>query len=196
MLSRLYILSSVTYQQIARQSIYYIIILASMVLLFIAAPFTLFSFGEELSMMKEIGLATIIFAGIIVAILSSDFVVSSEIEKQTALMILTKPIKRTEFIVGKFLGIIFSIFMATVFLSIIFLLVYWLKEGSDMIKGNLWNGVYLKEGSSQIWKDTLFFLKRDGFLLIKGCYACFLLVSIVAAFALMLSLFCSLLKSR
>lgn len=192
MLERLYIISNITYQQIVRQPIYYIILLASAALLFIAAPFSLFSFGKELNMMREVGLATITFAGIVIAILSTDFVVTSDIEKQTALLTLTKPLRRSEFIIGKFLGIIVAIFLATLFLTMVFLIVYWLKEGKPLINKNLWSGYYLKEGPSQIWKDTFNFFRTDGLLLIKGIYASFLLVTVITAVAVTLSLVSSL----
>lgn len=191
MLGRLYIISKITYQQIARKPTYYIVLLVSIGLLFLAAPFTLFSFGKELNMLREVGLATITLANILIAVLSADFVISSEMEKQTALITLTKPVRRSEFIVGKFFGIIFAILLATILLTIIFLFIYWLKEGNT-IKENLFAGRYLQKGASLIWNDTFRFFQNEGWLFIKGSYAYYLQVTIIAALAVMLSVFFSL----
>jgi hypothetical protein len=192
MLERLFIISKITYQQTVRQPMYYIVLLVSIGLLFLAAPFALFSFGKELNMLREVGLATITMANIIIAVLGADFVIASEMEKQTALITLTKPVRRSEFIIGKFLGLIFAIFLATLLLTITFLLIYWLKEGSGLIKENLFAGRYLQKGASLIWKDTLGFFQAESWLFIKGSYAYYLQVTVVTALAVLLSVFFSL----
>jgi ABC-type transport system involved in multi-copper enzyme maturation permease subunit len=192
MFGRLYVISNITYGQTVRQQIYYIIVFASALLLFLAAPFSLFSFGQELSMFREVGLATITFAGIILAVLSTDFVVASDIEKQTVLLTLTKPLRRSEFIIGKFIGISAAVFVAMFFLALVLLFVYWFKEGVAFIDSGMENGYYLKKGGSYIWKDTFSFLKLNGVVLFQGVYASFLMVTIIAAVAVTVSLFFSL----
>jgi ABC-type transport system involved in multi-copper enzyme maturation permease subunit len=192
MIGRVYSISVITYQQIVRQPVYYIILLASAGLLFVASPFTLFSFGKELNMLKEVGLATIMLANIVIAILGADFVVSSEIEKQTFLLTLTKPLRRWEFIFGKFLGLIISLLMATVFLTVIFLIVYWLKDGASMIKDNYLSGRYLGLINASVWGDTYTFFRKEGLLFVQGSYAYYLQSTSIEAIAVMLSLFFSL----
>jgi len=192
MLGRIYGITGITYQQIVRQPVYYIILLASAGLLFVASPFTLFSFGKELSMLKEVGLATIMLANIVIAILGADFVVSSEMEKQTFLLTLTKPIRRWEFIFGKFAGLIISLLMSTIFLSVIFLIVYWLKDGTSMINYNYLSGRYLGLVNASAWGDTYAFFREEGFLFIQGSYAYYLQSTSIEAIAIMLSLFFSL----
>jgi len=183
MLGRVYLIAVLTYRQSVRQPLFYIILFASAALLFIAAPFTLFGFGEEITMLREIGLATITFAGFMVAILSADLTIATEIDKQTTLVTFSKPIRRAEFVFGKFIGIGWSLFLATVFLGIIFLMVYWLKEGRDQINANLMEGVYLKKGAMAIFIDTLNFFIKDGAILVAGIYISFLQVLILCAVA-------------
>ncbi|MBI4834935.1 MAG: hypothetical protein HY811_08980 [Planctomycetes bacterium] len=192
MFGRLYVISNITYGQTVRQQIYYIIVFASALLLFLAAPFSLFSFGQELSMFREVGLATITFAGIILAVLSTDFVIASDIEKQTVLLTLTKPLRRSEFIVGKFIGISTAVFVATFFLALVLLLVYWFKEGTAFINSGIESGYYLEKGPSFIWKDVFSFLELNGLILLQGVYASFLMVAVITAVAVTVSLFFSL----
>ena len=189
MLSRVYLIAAITYRQSARQSLFYIIVLASVVLLFIAAPFALFGFGEEVTMFREIGLATITFACLIIAILSADTNITAEIEKQTILTIFTKPLHRAEFIFGKFLGIAYTLFLTVICLGIVFLMVYWLKEGRSQIDTKLMEGEYLKRGATAILEDTLKFFQKDGLILAAGIYVSFLQGLIISAVAVAFATF-------
>jgi ABC-type transport system involved in multi-copper enzyme maturation permease subunit len=185
-MSNIYNIARMTYRETVRQPIFYIILAVSAVLLLISPFFCLFAFGQELSMMREVGLAAITFAGILIAIMAASQVITNEIENLTALMLLAKPVRRGEFILGKFAGILTAILAAFVFLGIVFILAYWWQEGLPAIRANLKNGKYLKD-SSLISADIFRFFRNDIWLLAKGLYGCFLLVSILASFAVILS---------
>ena len=64
-----------------------------------------FTFGEDIKMYKDTGLTTISFACLLLALLTASSTVAEEIEGKTAITLLSKPINRRQFIVGKFLGI-------------------------------------------------------------------------------------------
>src|SRR4051795_1704029 len=64
-----------------------------------------FTFGEDIKMYKDTGLATISFVALLLALLTASSTVAEEIEGKTAITLLSKPINRRQFIVGKFLGI-------------------------------------------------------------------------------------------
>ena len=190
-MSNIYNIGRVTYQEAVRQPLFYIVLAVSTVLLLISPLFCLFAFGQELSMMREVGMATITFGGILIAILTASVVITNEIENLTAIMLLAKPVRRSEFIIGKFAGILFTIFVAFFFLSIVFILTYWWKEGLPALESNIKSGKYLT-GSSSVLKDIYGFCKTDIWLLLKGVYGCFLQVTILTSFAVILSTYFSL----
>src|SRR5205085_1364350 len=64
-----------------------------------------FTFNEDIKMYKDTGLTTISFIALLLALLTSSSTVAEEIEGKTAVTLLSKPINRRQFIVGKFLGI-------------------------------------------------------------------------------------------
>ena len=64
-----------------------------------------FTFGEDIKMYKDTGLTTISFVCLLLALLTASSTVAEEIEGKTAITLLSKPINRRQFIVGKFLGI-------------------------------------------------------------------------------------------
>jgi len=145
-------------------------------------------------MMREVGLATITFGGILIAILTASQVITNEIENLTAIMLLAKPVRRGEFIIGKFAGIVFTILVAFLFLGMVFILTYWWKNGLPALEANIKAGKYLT-GSASVLKDTYSFFRTDIWLLVKGIYGCFLQVSILTSFAVILATYFSLVIS-
>src|SRR5437588_11485709 len=60
-----------------------------------------FTFGEDIKMYKDTGLTTISFASLLLALLTASSSVAEEIEGKTAITLLSKPITRRQFIMGK-----------------------------------------------------------------------------------------------
>jgi ABC-type transport system involved in multi-copper enzyme maturation permease subunit len=75
--------------------------------LFLFVPYN--TFGEDIKMLKDSGMTLIMVLCIIQAIWASSTSVSDEIEGRTALTVLSKPIGRRAFIIGKFLGIAWTV---------------------------------------------------------------------------------------
>ncbi len=80
------------------------------------------TFGEDVKMLKTSGMTTIKILAILVALWTASVSIAEEIEGRTALTVLSKPVSRRQFILGKFLGIIWPIVLMFVILGIIFLL--------------------------------------------------------------------------
>jgi ABC-type transport system involved in multi-copper enzyme maturation permease subunit len=111
---------------------------AFMVLTFIAAAWLIcsifvsyFTFGEDIKMYKDTGLTTISFVGLLLALLTASSSVAEEIEGKTAVTLLSKPINRRQFIVGKFLGIELGVLALFVLLGATFLCGVWYKYFYD-----------------------------------------------------------------
>lgn len=80
-----------------------ITMVALAILLFVFMPFH--TFGEDIKLLKDCGIILILVVSIFQAVWSASTSVSEEIEGRTALTLLSKPIHRRSFIVGKILGI-------------------------------------------------------------------------------------------
>src|SRR5262245_25781859 len=100
---------------------------AVFVLAFLAGPSLIyaifvpyFTFGEDIKMYKDTGLTTISFVGLLLALLTASSSVAEEIEGRTAITLLSKPINRRQFIVGKFLGIELGVLALFALLGTIF----------------------------------------------------------------------------
>ena len=87
---------------------------------FVFIPYN--TFGEDVKMLKTSGMTTIKVLAIIMALWTASTSVADEIEGRTALTVLSKPVGRRQFILGKFLGIIWPIVLMFVILGFVFLL--------------------------------------------------------------------------
>ncbi len=79
---------------------------ACLLVLYIYIPYN--TFGEDVKMYKDSSLMTIMVLAILVSVWTASVSVADEIEGRTALTLLSKPISRRQFVIGKFLGIVWA----------------------------------------------------------------------------------------
>lgn len=91
-----------------------------------------FTFGEEIKMYKDTGLTTISFACLLLALLTASSSIAEEIEGKTAITLLSKPITRRDFILGKFVGIELGVLALYLVLGLLFAAGVWYKFGYDI----------------------------------------------------------------
>jgi len=96
------------FKEIIRQPFWYVILFSGCFITVISFSFTFFSFGEEVRMIRNMGLSTITICGLLTGCLSSSILIANEFKRQTTLAVLSKPITRIHFILGKYLGIILA----------------------------------------------------------------------------------------
>jgi hypothetical protein len=80
-----------------------ILLIGLTILLFVFLPFH--TFGEDIKLLKDCGVTLILLGATFQAVWSASTSVNDEIEGRTALTLLSKPIHRRSFIIGKILGI-------------------------------------------------------------------------------------------
>ena len=119
---RVSIIATATAKEAVSQPVFLLLTILGVVALvaFIYVPYN--TFGEDVKMLKTSGMTLIKVLAIIVALWTASVSVAEEIEGRTALTVLSKPVGRRQFILGKFLGIIWPIVLMFVILGIVFLL--------------------------------------------------------------------------
>lgn len=125
-----------TYREAARQPLYYILIVVFGLLILLSHMFTLFTFGEgeKRNMIREMGISSILLCGLFLAIVVAYQVITRELESRTALTLLSKPLSRTSFLIGKFLGMMWAIFYAVLALFFGFVVALWWGEGEEHLR--------------------------------------------------------------
>jgi ABC-2 type transport system ATP-binding protein len=67
------------------------------------------SAGEDIKIVKDLGLATVEIAGVLMAAFVGVGLVSREIDRRSIQSLLAKPLRRGEFIIGKYAGMVLTI---------------------------------------------------------------------------------------
>jgi len=116
------VIAAASAKEITAQPLFTLLTGIGVVLLvaFVFIPYN--TFGEDVKMLKTSGMTMIKVLAIAMALWTASTSVADEIEGRTALTVLSKPVGRRQFILGKFLGIIWPIVLMFVILGFIFLL--------------------------------------------------------------------------
>ncbi|MEX0269428.1 ABC transporter permease [Leptolyngbyaceae cyanobacterium UHCC 1019] len=104
-IGRVFVIASNVFREVIRDRVLYLIGLFA---LFLGVCFRLLpevAATTEDKIILDLGLAAMHLLGLVVAIFVGTGLVNKEIEKRTVLVLMAKPISRTEFIVGKHLGL-------------------------------------------------------------------------------------------
>jgi len=88
-----------------------------LIVLFVFLSF--YTFGEDIKLLKECGIVVIMLLAAFQGIWSASSSISEEIDGRTALTVLSKPIERRSFVIGKFLGIFWVVTLLFVILGTI-----------------------------------------------------------------------------
>lgn len=89
------------------------------------------SAGEEVKVVKDLGLALVELAGVLTAALIGVGLIAREVERRSILSLLAKPLPRWEFVVGQYLGLLVTIVAGVALLGLALWAVLAFTGGSD-----------------------------------------------------------------
>ncbi len=118
MSSRLSAITLNTFREAVRDRVLYNLIIFVLLLVASAPLFGQISIGIERLILVNVGLSSISLFGAIIAILVGIGLVSKEIEKKTLYTILSRPVRRWEFIVGKYFGLLLTLVVNTALMTV------------------------------------------------------------------------------
>ncbi|MFO7906986.1 MAG: hypothetical protein R6U98_30295 [Pirellulaceae bacterium] len=102
---RLSAIALATFKSEMAQPLFYIVAIVGVVGLILSIYIPYNTFGEDIKMLKDSGLTWIRVLCILLAVWGASTTLSGEIEGRTALTVLSKPVRRRSFVIGKFFGI-------------------------------------------------------------------------------------------
>ncbi len=118
MFSKTFAIAKNTFIETIRQPVF-IVIIGFAILLYILSPsITMYTIDEDVKLLRELGLSTLFLAGLFIAVFSATGALTEEIETGTITTVLSKPINRANFLIGKFLGIVAAVLISHFILSV------------------------------------------------------------------------------
>ena len=114
-----------THREAIRDKILYVILVFALLMISLSILMSYISLSEEEKIVMDMGLSSINIFGLLITIFVGTTLLHKEIERKTIYLLLPKPLRRTDFILGKYLGLCTTLFIITIAMSICFYLVYW-----------------------------------------------------------------------
>lgn len=110
-----------TSKEAMSQPLFYVLMTIGVfgLILFPFVPYN--TLGEDIKILKDEGLTFIMVLSILMALWTASVSIADEIEGRTALTLLSKPVSRRQFILGKFLGILVPVAIMFLVLGALFL---------------------------------------------------------------------------
>lgn len=118
-----------TFKEAIRDRILYLLFFFAAVALVFSRVLAVLTVGDRVKIIKDVGLASVSIFGVLMAILIGTGLVYKEIDKKTVYTLLSKPIQRWQFLLGKFFGLVLTLFIMTLAMGLIFLLIVLLHTG-------------------------------------------------------------------
>jgi ABC-type transport system involved in multi-copper enzyme maturation permease subunit len=117
-----------TLTEAVRQKVFILFLLIGLVFIASAVFFAQFTFGEQMKFIKDTCLGVISVITTLIAIVGTAQLLPSEVENRTIYTILAKPVRRFEFLLGKFCGSLLLLLLSMAAMCILFAAVLWIKE--------------------------------------------------------------------
>jgi len=105
-----------------RRPVYGVLMIMSVLLLIGSTFLSAYTLKDDNMMLMEVGLSVLWWAGLFFAVFTAAGVLNEEVENKTVLTVVSKPVSKVSFVLGKYLGAAAAIFLAVYTLALAYLL--------------------------------------------------------------------------
>lgn len=124
MCRRILCISANTFRETIRNKILYAILAFALMVIGLTFFLADLSVGDLARIIADIGLASIHVFGVIMAVFLGITLVNQEIDRKTIYLILSRPVRRFEFILGKTFGLSITLGLTTAAMAVVLFLVH------------------------------------------------------------------------
>ena len=97
------------FKESVRDKVLYNLVFFAVMLMAVSYLLGQLTAGQDIKIIKDLGLAAMSIFGLFIAVFIGIGLVSKEVERKSIYSLLSKPIRRQEFIVGKYLGLVLTL---------------------------------------------------------------------------------------
>ncbi len=132
---KIYSIALNTFREAVRDRILYLLLVFALLMIVLARVISLLTVGSEEKIVKDLGLSAINVFSVLIAVFIGVGLVFKEIEKKTIYTIVSKPIERYQFILGKYAGLVATIFIGVIIMTAVFFAVIAAQGYFDLALG-------------------------------------------------------------
>jgi ABC-type transport system involved in multi-copper enzyme maturation permease subunit len=144
MLSRIAAIARNAFREAVRDRVLYNLVIFALLLIAGAIFLGELSAGQEAKIIVDLGLSAILLFGVFIAIFVGVGLVYKEIERRTLYSILSKPVGRGEFLLGKYLGLCLTLLVNMLIMGVgLSLALIYVRRGYDPLVARIWPAILL-----------------------------------------------------
>jgi ABC-type transport system involved in multi-copper enzyme maturation permease subunit len=118
------------FRESVRDRIFYNLVLFAVLLVGASILMGQLTAGQDVKIIKDLGLSATSIFGLFISIFVGINLVSKEVERRSVYPLFAKPIRRSEFIVGKYAGLLLTLMVNVVVMTLaLYAVLFWLARG-------------------------------------------------------------------
>lgn len=191
-LARIWTLAAATVTQLVRMKILAFLLVFCVIVVAAGFAFPVMNPEQQLKLLKDVSFGALQMFAIVIAIVSTALLLPRDLEDRTLYTILSKPVPRFEYLIGKLLGVLLLIGGGLIVMDALLSSVLWLRQ--NMVLADAIQSLEQEHSATpeNIAVQTAAVAKQGlTWGLHAGVFAIFLKAAVVASLALMISCFAS-----
>ena len=105
------VVAGAVFRESVRDRVPYSMVMFAILLISASYLISQLTAGQEMKIVKDLGLSALSIFGLLIAVYLGIGLVSKEVERRSIFALLSKPVSRTQFILGKYLGLVATLFI-------------------------------------------------------------------------------------
>lgn len=159
-----------TFKEAVRNKVLYFLLIFAVIIIAFSTIISDLSIAQPEKLIKDLGLASIDFFGFLIAVFVGVYLVYNELDRKTIYTIVSKPIDRTQFILGKFFGLLFTIYVNIAIMTFVLFAVIYFRDVTqyDVMSKAVW---HMNEATGQYVQQmspTMYYIKAAGGAIAKS----------------------------
>lgn len=190
--ARIWTLATSTATQLVRMKILIFLLILSLIIVGAGFAFPVMNPEQQLKLLKYVSLGALQLFAMVMAITATALLIPRDLEDRTLYTILSKPVPRHEYLIGKLLGVLLLLAGGLLLMDLVFSTVLWLKQ--QLIIHNQITALQAEQNDTP---ENIAFIRNLTnqygltWSLHAGVYSIFLKSAIIASMALLISCFAS-----
>lgn len=123
-----------TVREAVRDRVLWLLLFFAVIVIIGSEGLAVLAVGDPVKVTLDLGLASISFFGVLIAVFLGLSMVAKEIQRRTVHTVVSKPISRASFVLGKYLGLYATVLLLTVAMTVVFSLFVHLRYDAFRIE--------------------------------------------------------------
>ncbi len=187
--ARIWTLATATVTQLLRMKILFFLLAFSVLVVAAGFAFPVLNPEQQLKLLKDVSFGALQVFSLVIAIVATALLLPRDLEDRTLYTILSKPVPRHEYLLGKLLGVLLLIGAGLLLMDLAFSAVLWLRE--KLLLAQIIQALEAKTPEAVAQLEAIVSKHGLTWSLHLGVLAVFWKAAVVAALALMISCFAS-----